>query len=110
MNRFSKENKFIHYIKKIRLPIIAFIILFFIFFDAIVSVDENTAIRQQELATQSLQRSITQCYAIEGTYPPSLEYIKEHYGLTYDESLLFIDYKFIGSNIYPDITIINLEE
>lgn len=110
MNRFSKENKFKYYIKKIRLPLLAFIILFFIFFDAIGSVDETTAQKQKEHLTTSLRRNITQSYAVEGTYPPSLDYIKENYGLTYDESIFFIDYKFIGANIYPDITIIQLEE
>jgi hypothetical protein len=110
MNRFSKENKLKYYLKKIRLPIVAFFILFFFFFDAIGSVDETTAQKQEEHLTTSLRRNITQCYAVEGTYPPSLDYIKENYGLTYDESILFIDYKFIGANIYPDITIIQLEE
>ena len=110
MNRFSKENKFLFYLKKIRLPIIAFLILFILFFRAIDSVDETTSLKQQEQLTRSLVRSITQCYAIDGSYPPSLDYIRENYGLTYDENNLFIDYQFIGANIYPDITIIVLDQ
>ncbi len=51
-------------------------------------------------------RSITHCYAVEGTYPSSLEYLKENYGLTYDETVFFVDYQTIGSNILPDVTII----
>lgn len=110
MNRFSHEHKIIYYAKKIRLPIIAFIILFLIFYDAIGSVDETTAKQQHNHLVKSLQRNISQCYAVEGTYPPSLDYIKENYGLTYDDNLVFIDYQFIGTNIYPDITIIPLTE
>ena len=31
-------------------------------------------------------------------------------GLTYNEELFYVDYQSIGSNIYPDITIIRLAE
>ena len=50
--------------------------------------------------------SIVYCYATEGTYPESLEDLKAHYGLTYDEDLFFVDYQTVGANIYPDVTII----
>lgn len=110
MNRFSKERKITYYLKKIRLPIIAFLILFIIFYDAIGSVDETTARKQKEQLTISIGCNITQCYALEGSYPPSLSYLKENYGLTYDASILFVDYQFIGANIYPDVTIIWLED
>ena len=43
---------------------------------------------------------------MEGSYPESLEYLKEHYGITYDEDRFFVDYKIVGTNILPDVTII----
>ena len=43
---------------------------------------------------------------MEGTYPQSLDYLKEYYGLMYDEDLFFVDYQVMGSNILPDVTII----
>ena len=49
-----------------------------------------------------------QCYAIEGRYPPSLEYMEEHYGLVYDKDIFFVDYQPIGSNLYPDVTVISI--
>ena len=55
---------------------------------------------------KAVNRSITQCYALEGTYPPDMEYLTAHYGLTYDEDLFFVDYQTVGANIYPDVTII----
>lgn len=54
----------------------------------------------------ALNRSITQCYALEGMYPPDLEYIQTNYGLMYNPDLYFIDYQYIGSNLRPDVTII----
>lgn len=62
--------------------------------------------RQKEILSSSVDRSITQCYALEGSYPSSLSYLEEHYGLTYDKDRYYIDYQFIGSNLRPDITII----
>ena len=49
---------------------------------------------------------ITECYAMEGSYPPDVDYLVEHYGLTYDEDEYWIDYQYIGSNLRPDVTII----
>ena len=46
------------------------------------------------------------CYALEGFYPPDLEYLKEHYGLTYDESSFVVEYQPVAGNIRPDVTIL----
>ncbi|MBF1030306.1 MAG: hypothetical protein HXK91_08980, partial [Lachnospiraceae bacterium] len=39
-------------------------------------------------------------------YPPSLDYLKERYGLTYDESFFYVDYQPLASNLYPDVTVL----
>lgn len=69
-------------------------------------LDNTQAEQQLELLTSSVNRSVTQCYALEGSYPGNLDYLMEHYGLTYDSDRYYIDYQFIGSNLRPDITII----
>lgn len=76
------------------------------FYLAVNSVGSSAAERQRESLERALSRDIVHCYALEGFYPPSLEYIEEHYGLTYDHNQFFIDYRPIGSNIHPDVTII----
>ena len=35
-----------------------------------------------------------------------LEYLKENYGLTYNEDLFYVDYRTTGANLIPDVTII----
>jgi hypothetical protein len=69
-------------------------------------VDSTTISKQQESLENALERSIVQCYAVEGMYPPSLKYLTEHYGLTYNTNLFWIDYTFYGSNLPPDVTVI----
>lgn len=68
------------------LPILAFLVLFVLFLQGIGSVSESTLTKQQESLETALGRSISQCYAVEGCYPPSLEYLEQHYGLLYDKN------------------------
>ncbi len=64
---------------------------------------------EKDLLQKALDRSITQCYALEGTYPSNLEYLEEHYGLTYNKEHFFVSYQYIGGNLRPDVTIIEKE-
>ena len=83
-----------------------FLVILLVFFQGISSISAGTRKRQRE----SLENAIMRCYAVEGAYPPDLLYLRENYGLTYDENLFFVDYRTVGSNILPDITIIEKEE
>lgn len=92
--------------KTIYFPIVLFIIVIgiFVFFSG--SFQEANRMQEKEILQTALNRSIVQCYALEGSYPVSLAYLKDHYGLTYNEEHFFIDYNYIGGNLRPDITII----
>lgn len=70
------------------------------------SMTDSNVSREKEILQNAIDRSITQCYALEGVYPDNLEYLEEEYGLTYNKDHFFVDYQYIGSNLRPDITII----
>lgn len=89
------------------IPWAVFIAIFVLFYSGIRSVSDTNMDKQRESLETALNRSIAQCYAVEGVYPPNLEYIEEHYGLIYDDTYFYIDYQPIGSNIMPDVTILN---
>ena len=72
-------------------------------------VSDTAGERQKEILERALNRDIVYCYASQGRYPESLDYIKEEYGLMYDESSFYVDYKVLGENIYPDVTVIEIE-
>lgn len=55
---------------------------------------------------ETLRRSCVACYAAEGTYPPDLAYIQEHYGLQIDEERYTVRYVAIAENLMPDITVL----
>ncbi len=61
------------------------------------------------LARESLYKAVMTCYAIEGSYPPSYEYIKENYGTGIDEDRYKVEYFIFASNIMPDITILEIQ-
>ena len=88
------------------LPLIFLTFILMIFCFAADSVSKANDTREKEILQNALDRSITQCYALEGAYPSSLSYLIDNYGLTYDSTHYFIDYQYIGSNIRPDTMII----
>lgn len=97
-NRYKKSKG---YLALLITPAVLFFFLFMI-----QSVNDSTIERQKESLSNAISRDIIHCYAIEGYYPPSLDYLKEHYGLSYDEDLFLVDYQPIGSNLRPNVTIL----
>ena len=106
MNRFEQKSMSLGRKLIYLLPILAFVILVVLFLRGIGSVGESTLSKQQESLETALEHSISQCYAVEGCYPPSLEYLEQHYGLLYDEDSFFIDYEYYGSNLLPEVTVL----
>lgn len=104
-NRFSSKKRRFS-LPRIRWTYLVSLLILLAFVFGLSSLQENTVSKQQESLETALTRNITHCYAVEGFYPPSLEYIEEHYGLTYDKDLFFVDYQPIGSNMRPNVTII----
>lgn len=87
--------------------LLALVIVVFVYLANDLSTTNSS--QEYEILDKALTRSITQCYALEGFYPPSLTYLEENYGLTYNKEHFYIDYRYIGSNLRPDVTIIGRE-
>ena len=106
-NRFDKEHHIQIPSGFYRFISVAIFVLIAVFFVLAVEYSGRSTIeKQQESLEKAIARDIVQCYAIEGQYPPSLEYMEEHYGLTYDKDTFFVDYQPIAANLYPDYTVI----
>ncbi len=54
---------------------------------------------------QTIQRFAVQCYASEGSYPPSLEYLEANYGLILNREKYTYIYSVFASNVMPDIVV-----
>ena len=64
---------------------------------------------QTEFVTEAVHNAALTCYAVEGAYPSDLEYLRQHYGLAYDQSRYMVRYSSFGSNLMPDITVTEVE-
>ena len=106
MYHFIPQSERRNIFKSIHFSILFFVVLIIYFVFAINGISEDTVDRQQSSLELALNRGIVSCYSVEGTYPPNLDYLVNHYGLLYDKDTFFVDYQAIGSNIYPDVTII----
>lgn len=88
------------------LPLLFFVGVIALFSFATGVLSGGTTARQKASLENALMNDITYCYATTGRYPTDLEMIKSQYGLTYDEDLFFVDYHVQGTNIFPDVTIL----
>ena len=107
MARFSASRK--NFSITSYLPVLLLIIVLGVFVAFSGSFAKTNLSYEKDLLQKALERSITQCYALEGTYPSNLEYLEEHYGLTYNKDHFYVDYTYIGGNLRPDVTIIEKE-
>lgn len=76
----------------------------FITFIAITSMGNDN--RQKEYLEKAITRDVVYAYATTGQYPDTLDYIETKYGLTYDKNKFYIDYRALGRNVYPKITVL----
>ncbi len=60
---------------------------------------------RQELALveKAVNRAVVSCYALEGFYPPNIDYLIEHYGLAVDQERYYIYHEAFAPNVYPTI-------
>lgn len=102
MNRFDTEKK-----KRCRsygpmAAAAAMAAALIFFYGAVSGVAGDTRQREKE----NLEHAVILCYSLEGVYPDSLEYLKEHYGIRWRKDEFRVDFEWIGSNLPPDITVI----
>ena len=72
-----------------------------------IRTDHSTEDKQQ--LEQALLRATVACYAAEGIYPPSVEYLEQHYGIQINKNRYTVKYEVIASNLFPDITVLEVK-
>lgn len=58
---------------------------------------------ETDIVRDAVKTAALTCYAVEGAYPDSVEYLRKHYQLAYDEERYLITYDAFASNLIPDI-------
>ena len=93
--------------KKGSLLLVAAVLVCFLV--ALSRLDTGRREKGRQQLEEALRRTAVSCYALEGAYPPSVDYMKEHYGLTYDDSRYTVHYSVFASNLMPEITVLDSE-
>lgn len=88
------------------LTVLAFIALVVAVCMLFGGIDSAGGRAQTELVRDAVKSAALTCYAVEGSFPSDLEYLREHYALAYDEERYIVTYDAFASNLLPDIRVI----
>lgn len=104
--KFSKKLK--KYIAPV-ITVFMFVLVLCWFLKGVSNTEQVSRHKQIEVVKASVESSITLCYSMEGVYPSDIEYLKENYGVNYDDEKYIVHYDCFASNVRPTVTVIEKE-
>ena len=103
MRRKTKTSRFGLPIVLVAGVLSALLLWFFPAVNHLIAGQHEDGRAQLEMA---LRRATVACYATEGIYPPTLDYLKQHYGIQIDKSRYSVFYEIFADNLMPEITVL----
>ncbi len=94
---------------QILLAAAVFFLFVAVFLAGVQSVSSVSETKEMEQIENAVVRSAVLCYGTEGAYPESLDYLKEHYGLLYDEEKYIVNYEIVGKNLRPQVRVVRIQ-
>ena len=91
------------------LSLLLFLAVLFFFLFGVRAMESKSEEESLASLRNAIQRACVQCYAIEGRYPPSVEYLEDNYGIVIDRERYNVFYDGWASNVMPDITVLPAE-
>lgn len=87
------------------------LIIFLVIILLAISGNRNMYRKSMDESLRSIEESLLkasiQCYALEGSYPENLQYLRDNYGIRLDEDTFFYHYELFSSNVEPIIVVVN---
>ena len=96
------------FVVRIGFCVITFVLVSIFVLSAINISHSSMRSRGSSILEESIVKSVTLCYSIEGSYPPNLGYLLDNYGILYDNSKYFISYESFGKNLFPNIGVVEI--
>lgn len=87
------------------LSVILFVLVVVWFVISANNAGEAADKKRTESVYSTVMNGAVLCYSIEGEYPPSLDYLKENYGIKYDNDKYVVNYSYFGANIRPTVIV-----
>lgn len=82
---------------------------FFFLLQAVTQLDEGQQVESQKQLEDTIHRAIMTCYATEGIYPPTMDYLEQNYSVMIDDKHYTVFYEVFADNIMPTVTVIAKE-
>ena len=83
-----------------------FILLMIAFVLIVNSITANGNSQELNMVREAVKNAALTCYAVEGLYPAELDYLQEHYQLSYNEERYLVYYEAFASNLMPSIQVV----
>ena len=93
----KRRSRFLWVVLALLVLLTALVLLLERFETRDLSQESTAAIRE------AVRRCALQCYAVEGVYPPDLQYMEDYYGLQVNTREYYITYDAFASNLPPTI-------
>ena len=91
--------------KKDVAAILIFVALILAFVLLVNNITNKNSGRELQIVRDAVKNAALTCYAVEGSYPESLDYLREHYKLAYNKERFVVEYDAFASNLMPTITV-----
>lgn len=96
--------------RELALPVIFFGAVVCLLLRGLNDISNTTETERLRSAEQAVRRTAVQCYALEGQYPPSLDYMEQNYALLLDRKQYVYHYQGIGANLMPQIAVFTIAQ
>lgn len=93
------------WLRRILIPLLVIGVLLW-FFTALGHLGTGQEQEGRQQLETALRRAAVACYATEGVYPPTLDYLTTHYGIQIDRSRYSVFYEIFAENLMPQITVL----
>ncbi len=87
-------------------PVLILAIALGLFLWGVTALSAQAQAESLRTTKEGIRRAAVQCYAIEGRYPTTFDYLEAHYGIAPDPDKYVVYYTYLAPNLMPDITVL----
>ncbi len=94
--------------KKDIAAVLIFVVLIVAFVLLITNINNKSSGRELNIVRDAVKNAALTCYVVEGTYPESVQYLRDNYNLSYNEDKFFVEFRereWFASNVLPEIIV-----
>lgn len=86
--------------------ILIFVVLIIAFIFLVNTITTRGDGRELDIVRDAVKNAALTCYAVEGMYPDDIQYLRDHYNLSFNEDKYVVYYETFASNVIPAIKVV----